>query len=74
MKKKIKAWALMNHNEENGHEGILWFGEGAEIKEIPSIPLMIFSDEKHAVSMASRRGDYKVVPVEIKINVAQGKK
>ncbi len=66
--KIIKAWAVMNDDERNGFDGILWFGEGD--KGLGIIPLMIFSGEQQAIKMASRKEFYKAVPCEIKINLS----
>lgn len=67
MKKKpkiIKAYAVMNLDESNGHEGILWFP--VRDQRIDSIALQIYATFNEAVEMASR-GYHKVVPVEIHI-------
>jgi len=64
--RKIEAWAVMNQNEENGHEGVLWFTRKDEERQ--ALPLQIYSEEKQAERMAGREGLYKVVPCQIVID------
>ena len=63
--KIIKAWAVTNQDGRNGHGGILWHGEGHQDGD--GLPLKIYSEKQQADKMASRKGLYKVVPVEIKL-------
>ncbi len=61
--KTIKAWAVMNQDERNGHFGILWHAEGHQTGN--SMSLRIYAEEEEAIKIGNVRNGLKVVPVEI---------